>query len=524
MDAREELQPEQSGIRVPGKVVPVPIAKEAWPTAEQAAGSRLFSPLRVGAFEARTRTWVPAMVPWRATDDGFVSGAVEDWYGRFADGRPGVLVAEATGIRDVPSGPLLRIGHGRYVPGLTKLTQVVRERSAGQTRFLVQLIDFLSIRRRPEREKYLRRFLTITDRHRSALAQIDGQGDMGRQGDTDMLDDAGVRDVLLQLSGDQLSEVLTKRELRDFEMGAREEVGDLHLDHIRDLPRVLPQLFADAAVRARQAGFDGVELHYAHAYTMASFLSHRNERSDGYGASREGRLRLAREVFEAVRRAVGDDFTIGCRLLGDEVIEGGSRVDDASFYSRELAAAGMDFISVSKGGKFEDAKQPKIGQAVYPYTGPSGAECMPTVRIDSRGPFGRNLSLSRDIRAAIHSAGLDTPVVGCGGINGFHIAEEALKNGDCDLVGAARQALADPDWWRKVELGQGALVRRCLYTNYCEALDQKHVEVTCQLWDRNFDDAQGDAAPRCADGKRRLDSPVWSPRPVPPSGDPDTDD
>ncbi len=74
-----------------------------------------------GPLALRTRTWVPAMVPWRASEEGFVTPQVRDWYGRFAGGRPGALVVEATGIRDVPSGPLLRIGHERFVPGLREL-------------------------------------------------------------------------------------------------------------------------------------------------------------------------------------------------------------------------------------------------------------------------------------------------------------------------------------------------------------------------------------------------------------------
>ena len=89
-----------------------------------------------------------------------------------------------------------------------------------------------------------------------------------------------------------------------LEHGYRERVTDLHLPHIRELPNVLPDLFADAAARAFAAGFDGVELHYAHAYTMASFLSAKNSRDDGYGGTREGRLRLPREVVVAVRARV----------------------------------------------------------------------------------------------------------------------------------------------------------------------------------------------------------------------------
>ena len=101
------------------------------PTREEAAASRLFSPIQIGALTLEQRTWVPAMVPWRATDDGFVTDDVIDWYERFARGRPGAIVVEATGIRDVPSGPLLRIGHDRNVPGLRRLVDTVREASAG---------------------------------------------------------------------------------------------------------------------------------------------------------------------------------------------------------------------------------------------------------------------------------------------------------------------------------------------------------------------------------------------------------
>ncbi|HEY0367661.1 MAG TPA: hypothetical protein VGC73_14415, partial [Pyrinomonadaceae bacterium] len=131
-----------------------PILETRWPTAEEAARSRLFSPIAIGKLETRSRTWVPAMVPWRATEDGFVTQQNLDWYRRFAEGRPGVLVVEATGVRDIPSGPLLRIGDDRFIPGLRKLVETVREASKGETRLFIQIIDFLSVKRRPEKEKY----------------------------------------------------------------------------------------------------------------------------------------------------------------------------------------------------------------------------------------------------------------------------------------------------------------------------------------------------------------------------------
>src|SRR5713226_4142734 len=144
-----------------------------WPTREEAAHSRWFEPLRLGdSVVAEQRTWVPAMVPWRATEDGFVTPEVLDWYGRFAEGQPGVLVVEATGIRDVPSGPLLRIGDDRFLPGLARLVETVRRRSGGHTRLFIQVIDFVAVRRRPTLEAYFGRHLpmTLTLRERVAAA------------------------------------------------------------------------------------------------------------------------------------------------------------------------------------------------------------------------------------------------------------------------------------------------------------------------------------------------------------------
>jgi len=462
----------------------------------------LFQPLAIGPIEARTRTWVPAMVPWRATEDGVVTRDVLDWYARFALGRPGVLVVEATGIRDVPSGPLLRIGHERFLDGLRELVRVVREASGGETRLFIQIIDFLTVRRRPEPAKFFERYLRVRPEHAERLARLGHAAETEEQ----------VRAELAALSADELDRVLDPRERRDLEYGYRETVNDTHLPQVAELPRTLPGLFAAAAERARAAGFDGVELHFAHAYTMASFLSRTNVRTDGYGGSRAARARLPLEVIAAVRERVGPDYAVGCRFLGDEVIAGGSRIDDACDYAERFAAAGLDFLSVSKGGKFDDARAPRVGQAVYPYTGKSGLECMPTVTIDEAGPFGRNLPLAAAVRERVRAAGFTTPVVGAGGIATFELAEEALSSGAYDFVGAARQSLADPDWFRKVAEGRGPDVRRCIFTNYCEGLDQKHKQVTCQLWDKDLESPDvvgepGRDVARSHDGKRRLLAP-----------------
>jgi 2,4-dienoyl-CoA reductase-like NADH-dependent reductase (Old Yellow Enzyme family) len=245
---------------------------------------------------------------------------------------------------------------------------------------------------------------------------------------------------------------------------------------------------------------------------MASFLSALNTRDDGYGGPRENRVRLPLEVYRRVRSRVREPFVVGCRFLADDVIAGGNRIDDAVSFGVEFARAGMDFLSLSKGGKFEDAKQPHVGDAAYPYTGPSGHECMPTVRSDQRGPFGRNLPLAHAVRAAVREAGFETPVVAAGAMNAFHQAEEALARGDADVIAAARQSLADPDWFLKMRLGRGGEIRRCKFTNYCEALDQMHKQVTCQLWDKiKPADRDFETAPRSSDGRRRLIAPKWMP-------------
>ena len=116
----------------------------------------------------------------------------------------------------------------------------------------------------------------------------------------------------------------------------------------------------------------------------------------------------------------------------------------------------MDFLSLSRGGKFDDAKQPLVGWAAYPYTGRSGYECMPGYISDDIGPFGRNVETrcadkSGRERRRIHHPG--------GGYRRhprvFNRRKPLLRAGKADIIGAARQSLADPDWYLKLRLGKG---------------------------------------------------------------------
>src|SRR5215470_2851302 len=107
-------------------------------------------PIGRGGLVLRNRIWLPAMVTWRATEDGVVTDAVREIYLRYALGGPGMIVLEATGVRDVASGPLLRLGHDRFVPGLRDLRAHMRALSPSVA--VPQLIDFLKVaRRKPTR-------------------------------------------------------------------------------------------------------------------------------------------------------------------------------------------------------------------------------------------------------------------------------------------------------------------------------------------------------------------------------------
>ena len=397
------------------------------------------------------------MVPWRATEEGYVTDEVIEWYERFARGMPGAIVVEATGIRDVPSGPLLRIGHDRFLPGLRRLVETVRRASGGRTRLLVQLIDFLAVRRRPEPRKFFERFLAITDRHRAALGEPH-------------LSDAELRVRLSAMSEDELAGVLARDELEALQFGYRERVTDMYRPHIRNLPQVLPGLFAEAAVRAEEAGFDGVELHYAHAYTMSSFLSRTNTRPDDYGGLLENRARLPLEVLAAIRGRVSNKLAVGVRYLAEECIEGGNRVEDAVYFGVAFARAGVHFISLSRGGKFDDAKQPAVGGAVYPYTGRAATSACrslsPTNADRSEGMLRRPPpSVKRCARPAVRCRWC-APVASIISKWPRTIWRAAFA------TSSVRRANLWPIriGFAKSSSALGREVRLCEYTNYCEGL------------------------------------------------------
>lgn len=255
--------------------------------------------------------------------------------------------------------------------------------------------------------------------------------------------------------------------------GWRQKVADLSVEQLEELP----QLFADAAERAARAGFDGVELHMAHAYTLSSMLSKMNRRRDHYGRTLENRLRLPSMVLRRVREHLGGDFPVAVRYDADESIRRGYSVDDATAFAIRFAELGAVYVSLSAGGKFEDAVQ-RTGEPLYPYTGYSGDRCMPG---DSY-PDAANIWMAEAVRGGLRRAGHHTPVLGSGKIGTIELADSVISRGACDIVGMARALLADPYLPVKCLVGREHEVVRCIYCNVCKSLDETFRTVVCYLW------------------------------------------
>ena len=224
----------------------------------------------------------------------------------------------------------------------------------------------------------------------------------------------------------------------------------------------------------------------AHAYTLSSFLSRLNPRRDAYGGTLENRLRLPVRVLERVRAAVGDDFPVGIRFLGEECIRNGYTPVEAGPIAVRLARAGADYISLSAGGKFEDARHIP-GEPLYPYTGYSGDRCMPGATY----PDGANLYIPEAVRACVRAAGLETPIVAAGKIGTPELAEKVNPRGQGDLGAMARALLADPDlpkkWQARSRRERGPLASTGMSARRSDGESSRRVD--CTLWPKRLGQA-----------------------------------
>ena len=303
----------------------------------------------------------------------------------------------------------------------------------------------------------------------------------------------GLEDLAKQIHDTSPSKVVPQiiHFLKVARSGWRQKIKDLSKEEIRSII----EAYGTAAGRARHAGFDGVELHMAHAYTVSSFLSLRNLRNDEYGRSIENRMRLMTEIIVNVRGVIGKDFPLGIRFDGEECIKNGYTLNDSRQMALRMAQLGVDWISVSAGGKFEDAIH-KAGTPLYPYTGYSGDRCMPSAHY----PDMANVPVTEGIRSYIREHGFTVPLVATGKIRTPEQAEKLLQEKRADLIGMARALLADPDLPRKSREGRNNTIIRCTYGNVCKNLDETFHKVTCVLWPKNHLQA-----PESQD----TEAPVW---------------
>jgi 2,4-dienoyl-CoA reductase-like NADH-dependent reductase (Old Yellow Enzyme family)/thioredoxin reductase len=343
----------------------------------------LFSPIRIGSMEVKNRIVLPPMTVGYGVPEGTVSEKHRDYYEARAQGGAGLIITEAAGVH-------AQRKYGMFPLGLYEDAQIQSWRELAEA----------------------------THRHGAKLAV--------------QLMDPGPESIMM-LTGIQPA-------------GPSRVVGR---GLFRDVPRELSigeieaivDDFAEATRRAKEAGLDAIEIHAAHGYALVgSFLSpFFNKRTDRYGGSLEGRLRLLLEIIEAIRGRVGKDFPIIVRVSGDERRTGGRTLQETQFIARILVEAGVDALEVSGG-------------------------TVPTVFWAVVAPSGTPLAINADFSQAIKQV-VNVPVISVGRINSPRVAEFLLETGKADMVSMGRALHADPELPNKAAAGAFDDIVPCLGCN-----------------------------------------------------------
>ena len=346
----------------------------------------LFEPIRIGNLTLPNRLLRSATWEGMATDEGDVTDALVALYRDLARGGVGLIV---TGFAYVsPAGKALPrqlgIYDDRQVEGLGRIAEAVHEEGG---KVAVQIV------------------------HAGAQTRPEWIGDETPLAPSDVV----------TAEGNQAAQGL-----------ATEAIDDVLTD------------FGAAARRAREAGFDAVQLHVAHGYLLSQFLSpHRNQRTDEYGGSAERRLRAPLAALEVVRAAVGADFPVLAKLNAVDCVDGGLTLEDSVPAARALAEGGLDGLKVSGG---------------IPDAGKLGAVRSGIQAHDNEGYF-------RAEAAAIKAA-VDIPVHVVGGLRSPELCEEILAAGDADGVALCRPFIREPDLPRRWQSGDPA-VSECISCRGC---------------------------------------------------------
>lgn len=209
------------------------------------------------------------------------------------------------------------------------------------------------------------------------------------------------------------------------------------------------EAFAEAARRAREAGFDAVELHAAHGYLLSEFLSpYTNRRTDDYGGNTKQRVKIVREIFDKTLEKVGKDFPISIKMNVDDFLQGGMSLEESKKIAQMLSRMGFAAIETS-GGMWETRKRSRH---------------LTTCRTDirSRDAEAYFLPYVREIKKIV-----DKPLILVGGIRSLDVAEEILSKGDADFVAMSRPLIREPNLPNKWLKGIRGLTAQCISCNAC---------------------------------------------------------
>lgn len=224
---------------------------------------------------------------------------------------------------------------------------------------------------------------------------------------------------------------------------------------IVEIKEIIEQ-FGDCALRVKKAGFDGIEIHGAHGYLIAEFMSpYSNKRTDEYGGRLENRLRFPLEVIKNIREKCGDEFVVCFRISADEYVAGGRTIEDTKAIVTILEKAGIDMIHVTAG--------------VYA----SFDAIIPPAAI----PHGWIVNHAEEVKKLV-----SIPVITVGRINDPKIAEQVLESGKADLITMARASLCDPELPNKAKEGRFNEIRQCIGCNFgCIGRLNQNLPIRCVL-------------------------------------------
>jgi len=341
---------------------------------------KLFHPGRIGSLEIKNRLVMPPMATNYALKDGTVTDRQIDYYEERSKGGAGLVIVEISCV-DAPVGKgtmrQICIDDDRFIPGLSRLAEAIKRHGA---KAAIQL-------------------------HHA-----------GRQTSSKLTGNQPVAPSPIPVTGGE-----QPRELAVSEIA------------------VLVTRFAEAAERAKKAGFDGVEIHGAHGYIISGFLSSlSNHRQDAYGGSVESRARFLLEVIKAIRDKVGREYPVWCRLSAVEIgAEGGITLEETQVVAQLAEKAGVDAIHVSA-HTVGPARRPPMAQ-----------------------PPGSFVPLAEGIKKVV-----SVPVIVVGRIPP-ELGEGILRDGKADFISMGRALLADPHVPQKVAMGSMEDIRPCLCCATC---------------------------------------------------------